>query len=321
MIYSDYATVKRCYAGGNVTIPSSVTVFGKNYPVKYIGVGAFSITLSDPVTSVYVPDSVVGIDSLSFSNLTSLKEVTGMKNVKRIGDTAFFFCTSLEKVNLPEGLTSIGESAFHECHSLNNITLPGTLETIGSSAFSNCVKLSSIEIPASVTSIGNMAFMMCTAFKSVTIPSNVKTLGTGAFAGCELEEVRIEEGLKSLDGTFSRGKVKTVYLPKSVTEIKGYAFENVETVYYNGTRTEFNRISVDTKSAALLNANIICTGDTQNVKTVQTPEISDPQTTQPSGSTNANPVTGDISVIAVSAVCVCSLGAAVMIAKKKRSDI
>ena len=80
-------------------------------------------------------------------------------------------------------------------------------------------------IPNSVTGIKPFAFQGCESIKSATIPSGAKFIGMCAFNSTHL---------------------KNVYIPKSVTYIDSYAFDNeITDIYYEGTQKEWNKINVD----------------------------------------------------------------------------
>ena len=75
---------------GEVVIPSSITVEGKEYTVTSIGVKAFVSCFG--LTSVTIPNSVTSI-----------------------GSYAFQYCSRLTSVTIPNSVTSIGNSAFSGC--------------------------------------------------------------------------------------------------------------------------------------------------------------------------------------------------------------
>ena len=121
---------------GEVVIPSSITVEGKEYTVTSIGNYAFD--QCSGLTSVTIPNSVTSI-----------------------GDYAFDGCTGLTSVTIPNSVTSIGDDAFRSCRGLTSVTIPNSVTSIGNFVFQYCSGLTSVTIPNSVTSIGYAAFESC----------------------------------------------------------------------------------------------------------------------------------------------------------------
>lgn len=191
--------------GGNVTIPSGVTVIGDWAFVECAG-----------LTDVKIPSSVTSIGEGAFARCAGLKSVTISNGVTAIGNQAFDGCTSLASVKLPASVTSMGDFVFFGCKNLeainvakNNTTYAswnGLLFTHDMRTLLVCPgKKTSVAIPSGVTSIGDGAFEGCASLTGVKIPAGVTSLGVNAFHGCA-----------SLTG---------VKLPDSVTDIKFGAFD------------------------------------------------------------------------------------------------
>ena len=72
------------YYSGEVVIPSSITVEGKEYTVTSIGEYAFYDDRS--LTSVTIPNSVTSISRYAFYECRGLKSVTIPNSVTSIGD-------------------------------------------------------------------------------------------------------------------------------------------------------------------------------------------------------------------------------------------
>ena len=81
---------------GEVVIPSSITVEGKEYLVKSIGDGAFNS--SDWLTSVTIPNSVTSIGAFAFCKCSDLRSITIGNSVTSIGCYAFTECKNLGNV-------------------------------------------------------------------------------------------------------------------------------------------------------------------------------------------------------------------------------
>ena len=104
--------------------------------------------------------------------------------VTSIGDYSFSNRTSLTSIDLPDSVTNIGELAFIFCSSLTSITLPDSVTSIGDWAFVGCDSLASINIPECVTCINVGTFSTCRSLTSVTIPVGVLSIGDCAFDEC-----------------------------------------------------------------------------------------------------------------------------------------
>ena len=77
----------------SASVPASVSICGKTYPVTEIADGAFK-------------------------NCTKLKSVKIGANVTTIGNSTFYKCTSLKSVVIPKKVKKIGKKAFYGCKKL-----------------------------------------------------------------------------------------------------------------------------------------------------------------------------------------------------------
>ena len=262
-----------CTSLKDVTIPDSVTSIGgyafQNCTsltsiiipdsVTSIGYAAFYNCTS--LTTITIPDSVTSIEGYAFQNCTSLTTITIPDSVTSIGDCAFEDCTSLTSITIPDSVTSIGDCAFEDCTSLTSITIPESVTSIGGSAFYKCTSLTSVTIPDSVTSIGSGAFYWCTGLTSVMIPNSVISIGNYAFDGCtSLTSITIPESVTSIgeDAFWGCTSLTSVTIPDSVTSIGDGTFANTSLtdIYYKGTESKWNEISIGGDSAIPSNVTI-----------------------------------------------------------------
>jgi len=181
---------------GDLSIPSELD----GHPVTGIGDWVF---MEIGLTTVNIPDGVIGIGSGAFFGCGGLTSVTIPNSVTCIGDWAFME-TGLTTVNIPDSVTSIGTNPFmdaplvHIDVSPNNpvhgsydgvlfdrqqrilisypaakegtFTIPKGTQFIGDNAFWGCSGLTSITIPDGVTGIGHDAFSYCDGLTGITIP-------------------------------------------------------------------------------------------------------------------------------------------------------
>ena len=216
------------------------------------------------------------------TNITTLIVKDG---VTSIGDYAFLGCYKISNISFPNSLTSIGYSAFSPCSGLTEITLPENLIYLGGYSlasgnfssilipigitsiepytFSNCKKLKSISLPDTLTSIGEGTFNQCTSLDSFNIPKNVVDIGRYAFWNCtSLKHIEIPSGIPQInEGTFDNcSSLKSISIPSSVVSIGESAFygcNSLEDVYFSGTQSQWETISVaNYQNTALENATI-----------------------------------------------------------------
>ena len=135
---------------------------------------------------ISIPDSfdgvkVVGIDDHTFSQKTTLTDVTFSEYITTIGKYAFFNDDRLEYVTLNASLETIGESAFEGTTVLSSINLQDTnVSSIGINAFLKS-GISRITLPDSCIAIGNGAFAQCGALEKILIPAGVTEISDTAF--------------------------------------------------------------------------------------------------------------------------------------------
>ena len=186
-----------------------------------------------------IPDSVTGIEYYAFYGCSNLKNITIPESVSAIGEETFYGCTALTSITIPDGVTSIGNYAFCNCTGLISVVIPNSVKSIGDGAFGGCTSLTDITIPDSVTNIAYAAFDGCTSLTSITIPDSVTSIGDLAFFGCTgLTGITISDSVKSIGYSAFEGCT-------SLTD-----------VYYSGTESEWNRITIGHSNECLENASI-----------------------------------------------------------------
>lgn len=123
-------------------------------------------------------------------------------------------------------------------------------------------QIQSIVIGDGITYIGDTAFASCKNLVSIKFPKSLSRIGDAAFSNCSLlEEVTLPDGIKSIEllAFFSSG-LKTVTIPSSLENISESAFEacdNISSVYYSGSETDWKNISIADDNWPLVNADMI----------------------------------------------------------------
>lgn len=274
-----------CTALTSITIPDSVTTIS-SYAFLYCS-SLKSVTLSSnltaitmcmfagcsSLTSITIPDKVTSIAMSAFADC-SLTSITIPASVTTISEWALSDCYTLTAITvasgniaysskdgvlfnkaqtelilypmaktgtsytIPTGVTTIADGAFCSCL-FTSVTIPDTVTTIGEYAFDSCTALTSITIPDSVTSVGTCAFYGCTSLKTAVIGSGVTSIETYAFEHCTA--------------------LTSVTIPAGVTSIGEWAFykcSSLATVYYQGTKTAWASVSVDSYNDPLSSATV-----------------------------------------------------------------
>ena len=124
-----------------VTIPSTITIEGREYKVVSVAAGAFKGNKT--VTRVKMGGSIKEIGKNAFYGCSSLKTVTIGKNVTSIGEKSFYKCTSLTKMTIPAKVSKMGKAVFYGCKKLKLIQIKTkklTDKTIGAKAFKGIYK-------------------------------------------------------------------------------------------------------------------------------------------------------------------------------------
>ena len=255
-----YHSFYNCPSLSNFKIPDSVTSIGDYafegcdsltsviIPDSVVSIGIYAFHSCNAITDLVIGNSVISIDSV-FNSPSALKNVTIGNSVTSFGGE-FYYCDELESIIIGNSVTSIDSYALSSRMRLKNVKIGNSVTTIEEYAFYNCQSLPNIVIPDSVTSIGYNAFESCSALSSVTIGNSVTSIEDFAFDSCS--------------------SLTTVMMGKAVASIGLDAFdgcEEITDVYYAGSESDWNEISIQSGNGSLLNATIhynsvIRTGDT-----------------------------------------------------------
>ena len=173
--------------------------------------------------------------------------------------------TQMQTLIIENGVTSLGDYAFHDCASLTGVEIPESVVSIGEYAFSGCSNLYQISIPDSVTTVNVGAFARA-GLTNAFIPGSVTNLGNGLFNSCaSLTNVDFGDGITSISQSMfmNCSSLTSIAVPVSVTSVGDAATmgcSKLTDVYYGGTQTQWNAVTVGTYNNPLLNATIHCQG-------------------------------------------------------------
>lgn len=116
---------------------------------------------------------------------------------------------------------------------LTKVILPPTIKEIGPKALAYNQKLTDIIIPSSVQIIKNCAFAS-SGLKTVKLNTGLKTIEGMAFAGCKLTSIVIPNSVTDIQtyAFLNCENLTQVTLPKGIKEIKAHLFQNCKSLKY-----------------------------------------------------------------------------------------
>jgi len=191
---------------------------------------------------IIIPETINGINikaigSSAFSFNTDLKEVYIPSTVISIESMAFYGCSSLETITIEEGIKSIDSNAFKLCINLKELVIPDSVEFIGKAVLSECSEITKLTVPFIGSNIDNIDnnylgyFFDANSYadNKIYVPNTLehiaitkaKTLGKGCFAYIDF--------------------IKIVELPsmlETVSEEAFLEFKNCESIYFNEPNTK-----------------------------------------------------------------------------------
>lgn len=179
--------------------------------------------------------------------------------VTRIEDRAFFHNSEIIRLTLPENLEYLGTFSFSSCPALSDtLVLPKNLKEIGNDAFCgtniSCLVIKSEKLEPIDSTLESNYFFNCANLQTIVCEQSVKNLTISLLrASHDIKEVVFPESLNEIPeaffahakisgkilfpkdlktvgwSAFFDAKIDSVILPKSVKEIRSYAF-NYSTV-------------------------------------------------------------------------------------------
>lgn len=216
----------------------TVNADGKSVTVSGTSGKPTQLTIESSISYKDKNYTVTKIATWAFNACNTLTEVTLPNTVDEIGYQAFFKCSNLTKVIIPEGVTKIGQAAFYGCSQLTSITIPGTVTEMDS-AFSGSTALSQVTLTNGIPKISSHAFERCTELREIKVPISVDEICPFAFNGCT--------------------SLKSVLLEKNIKTINVNAFKdctNLSDVKYNGYKTDWDRVTVNTTGNDTLTSKV-----------------------------------------------------------------
>lgn len=210
-------------------------------PVRYIYGGAFNN--ASWLTSIFIPDTIIGITGAAFSNCTSLGKIRIPFIGQGVGGGVFGF-------NFASIFGVFGQGSSVP-ESLKEVVISGNAGVITPRAFQSCINIERIIIEEGVTEIQGYAFDGCIALKRIEFPKGLLSWNLTAFNRCgslsELVVPSIEDYMLAVGESpiydeytgnthlyIGESEVINLVIPDGITEVaqsKFAYFNQIESVY------------------------------------------------------------------------------------------
>lgn len=232
----------------NGVAPYNISPWYHNTDIKKLvinngvsSIGDYALLGCYKISSISLPESLERIGYNALDPCSGLTEIDLPKNLTKLGGYSLA-SGSFSSIKIPDGISSIELYTFSNCKNLQNVDLPDDLTTINEGAFNHCESLTSIHIPQKVTDIKKYAFWYCSSLTNLELPSGISKINEGTFDSC--------------------AALSSISIPSTVTTIEKSAFYgclSLKDVYFSGTESEWNAISIDSyQNDALRSAVIHC---------------------------------------------------------------
>ena len=248
----------------SIVLPNSITNIGEdafyfcsklervNIPTDTVSIGSAAFCGCKKLTNIHIPQKVTSIGFLAFRMCDKLSTITvdplnqfyssdGHNLFNKTQDTIILYAIgqTQSEFTIPNTVITIGEYSFEYATNLITVKMGNSVTKIETSAFGSCSKLKSIQLSSALTSIESQAFSVCVALEKIDIPYKVTSIGSNAFSNCLA--------------------LKSVTLPKGITIIESYTFyrnQALTDIYYCGTESEWNSITIKSNNDSVANATI-----------------------------------------------------------------
>ena len=234
-------------ASSELTIPSKITVDGKDYNVTKIGDRAF---YDQDIRTIVLPDTLrtLGADAFSCNDAVETVEIPGSVDSYA---HSFSGCSSLKEIKVAttnDTFESVSGVLMNEkkdtiyqypAGKAGTYTIPESVTTIRDGAFSHCDSLESFSVNSKNKSFVADGGVLFTKDKKTlvaypngksgeeyTVPNNVGTISAYAFAGSPLKKVTLPSSMRTIEAyAFTGSALTEIELNQGASSVGQGAFE------------------------------------------------------------------------------------------------
>lgn len=260
-----------CRSLSEVTIPKGITTLETGTFFTCTGLKTVNFIKGGLTTNI--GDSV-------FYGCTALESFQIPDCITAIGSTAFKGCSGLKNVTIGNGVISIGSNAFESCIELQILTIGKSVTAVGKAAFNKCTGLVEINFnAANMTDLYSQNYVFSQAGQSaggitVNIGTDVTKIPAYIFCpydGANLPKIKEiifpENSVCSSIGAYVLWRntyLQSITVSQSVETIgyrTFYSCSNLKTIYYLGSRAQWDQIDKKSEWDTYCTYELICLGD------------------------------------------------------------
>lgn len=191
---------------GDLNIPEFVSYRLRKFPVTRIEARAFFH--NSEITRLTLPENLEHLGAWAFSSCPALSDTLVLtKNLKEIGNDAFcgtnISCLIIKSEKLEPIDSTLENNFFFNCANLQTIVCEQSVKNLTFSLLRASHDIKEVVFPESLNEIPEAFFAHAKISGKILFPKDLKTVGWSAFFDA---------------------KIDSVILPKSVKEIRSYAF-------------------------------------------------------------------------------------------------
>lgn len=250
------------YAFADCTLLSSLKIASSLLSIK-----EYAFQGCSEISYIYYDGTLNDWCGISFENIYSVP-FTASEKEKLYVQNAY-----VDTIAFSSGLSRISKYAFYDYEILTSVSIPSTLSFVGESAFSSCSKLKDVHFQGTWEKWFNIDFERTTASPfcnndstrqmsfyinnqmisgDLVIAEGIKTIKDYTLYNLPITYATLPSTIQSVGA----GTTCPIVLPISVTCIGENAFTNVNYVYYAGSKTDYQNVTV--KEGALGENTKIC---------------------------------------------------------------